>query len=398
MPSCPCRTSSCPRRSASASVRRCGFADLPPGYDHAAVGGFHNYHFTAANHRLPFLPDLPGATTVLEGFAPNLNKHLHVGHLKNLAVANALSRLLAPCRPVALLGASLGVLPEAVEELNAWFDLVGYHPQVTHDTDLPAGLVPTVPGTGTYAGCRVWPGPLGPVVVVRADGRPTYAYHDLAYAQLVGPDGYVTGSEQAGHFAALGLADRHLPLGLVLGPDGTKMQSSAGTPLLAGDALDLVIVRLDPTPEPRKLAWNILAATFLKSARATSTRFDPDAMTRPAAPGMYLTYTLAKVHSALTKAGVPLDSTESPADLTDGDVALLGLAAYADYYRLASAEAKDPAPLANYLPALAKGLAKAYARRTIRGGPAGYQYAVSRAYQALSAGMATLGLCPLVAV
>ncbi len=193
---------------------------MPPGYAYAFSNGFHNYHFTAANFKLPPLPASASQTVVLEGFAPNLNKKLHVGHLKNLAAANALARILQPCQPVAMLGASLGVLPGALENLHALFDFVGYHPQIAFDTDLPPGLVPTSPGTGAYAGCEVWHGPLGPVVVKKGNGQPTYAYHELAYAQLVQPDYYITGCEQKEHFAALRLADKHLPMGLVLGMDG----------------------------------------------------------------------------------------------------------------------------------------------------------------------------------
>jgi arginyl-tRNA synthetase len=331
---------------------------------------------------------------VLEGFAPNLNKKLHVGHLKNLAVANALSRILQPCRPVALLGASLGVLPGALEELLGLFDLVGYQPRTTLDTDLPAGLVPTEPGTGEYAGCQTWQGPLGPVVLVKSDGRPTYAYHDLAYAQFVQPDWYVTGREQQGHFAALGLAGKHLAMGLVLGPDGRKVKSRGGDPLLASEAFELVLGQLEPTPEPRKLAWNVLAYGFLQTALASSSKFDPVQMTRPSAPGMYLTFTLAKIHSALAKGGVSLEAGP-PAHLTDGDVALLGLASYAGYYLHQSREEKCPALLANYLLMLAKGLANVYARQSIKDGPPGFQFAVARAFRALEQGMVTLGLFPL---
>jgi arginyl-tRNA synthetase len=344
---------------------------------------------------LPPLPSSSAEPVVLEGFAPNLNKRLHVGHLKNLAVANALCRILQPCQPVALLGASLGVLPGALEELHALFDFVGYQPRVHLDTDLPAGLVPTVPGTGAYAGCQVWQGPLGPVVVVKSDGQPTYAYHDLAYACLVKPDWYITGREQQGHFAALGLAEKHLAMGLVLGPDGKKVKSSGGDPLLASEAFDLVIAQLDPTPEPRKLAWNVLAYGFLQKGLACSSKFDPVQMTRPAAPGMYLSYTLAKVHSALVKGGVPLDAVEPPAHLAEGDVVLLGLAAYADYYLHQAREEKDPAPLANYLLTLAKGLAGVYARQSIKGGLPGFQFAVAGAFLTLEKGMVTLGLFPL---
>ena len=310
-------------------------------------------------------------------------------------MANALSRILQPCQPVALLGASLGVLPGALEELHALFDFVGYHPRVHVDIDLPQNLVPAVPGAGAYAGCQVWQGPLGPVVVVKANGQPTYACHDLAYAQLVHPDWYVTGREQAGHFAALGLAEKHLAMGLVLGPDGKKVKSSGGDPLLAGEAFDLVIGQLDPTPEPKKLAWNILAYSFLLQSLGSTSKFDPVRMTKPTAPGMYLTYTLAKVHSALAKGGVRGGGNGSAPHLGDGDVHLLGLAAYGDYYLHQAAQAKDPAPLANHLLVLAKGLAKVYAKQSIKDGTAGFQFAVSQAFQALEGGMVSLGLFPL---
>jgi arginyl-tRNA synthetase len=228
-----------------------------------------------------------------------------------------------------------------------------------------------------------------------ADGSATYACHELAYARLVKPDWYITGCEQQGHYAALGLADKHLAMGLVLGPDGKKIKSSAGQPLLAAEAFDLVIDQLQPTPEPKKLAWNILAYSFLQTAIGSSTKFDPVQMTKPTAPGMYLTYTLAKVHSALQKGGVPLEGDEPPSHLADGDVKLLGLAAYAGYYQYQAAQTRDPAPIAGSLLTLASRLAKVYARQSIRGGPAGFQFAVAQAFQTLAKGMVLLGLFPL---
>jgi hypothetical protein len=83
----------------------------------------------------------------------------------------------------------------------------------------------------------------------------------------------------AGHFAALGLGRKHLPLGRVLGPDGRKVKSSGGQPLLAEKAFDLVVGKLAPTPEPKKLAWNVLAFGFLQSALGSACKFD-----RPPSP------------------------------------------------------------------------------------------------------------------
>jgi len=368
---------------------------LPPGYHYELKNGFHNYHFTPANFKLPPLKTAPPSLTILEGFAPNLNKKLHIGHLKNLAIANALARILHPCKPVAMLGASLGILPGALEELQEWFNFVGYQPSVLLDSQLPHGVVPTSAGTGKFAGCLIYEGPLGPVVVVKASGQPTYAYHDLAYAQIVKPDLYITGSEQKEHFAALGLADKHLPMGLVLGADGKKMSSSTGEAPLATEAFALVLAKLDATPEPKKLAWNILAYTFLLSSVSSNTKFDPVQMTNAQAPGMYVTYTLARTYSALAKANVVFDNDKPPPQLTDCDVELLGKAAYAEYYEQKAVQANDPAPLATYLLTLAKHIAKVYAKQSIKAGSAGYQFAVSQAFCALKNGMVKLGLFPL---
>jgi arginyl-tRNA synthetase len=130
----------------------------------------------------------------------------------------------------------------------------------------------------------------------------------------------------------------------------------------------------------------------------SNTKFDPVQMTKPTASGMYLTYTLARVHSALVKGGIPLEPGAPPSCLTDGDVKLLGLAAYADYYQYQAVAGKDPAPLANYLLTLAKGLAKVYANQSIKGGPPGFQFAVSQAFQKLEKGMVMIGLFPLYEV
>ncbi len=153
--------------------------------------------------------------------------------------------------------------------------------------------------------------------------------------------------------------------------------------------------QLEPAPEPKKLAWNILAYSFLQMAMESSNRFDPVQMTKPTAPGMYLTYTLARIHSALAKGSIPLDAIEPPACLTETDVGLQGLASYSEFYLYQAVETKDPAPLANYLLTLAKGLAKVYAKHSIKAGTAGFQFAVSGAFQTLKQGMTMLGLFPL---
>lgn len=145
---------------------------------------------------------------------------------------------------------------------------------------------------------QVWDGPHGPVPVVRADGRPLYAYHDLVFAKEVAPTYYVTGQEQREHFKALGLEKHHLPMGLVLGPDGKKLKSRDGTALPAVEAIGLVEANLNDTANKTKLAWNILAWNFLHVTRPQDVKFEVEKWTRPEAPGMHITYTHARIAKA----------------------------------------------------------------------------------------------------
>jgi hypothetical protein len=63
------------------------------GYRFEQVGPFYNYHFTKERFSWPFAPvEYPSVT--LDGFSPNLNKRLHVGHLRNLVLASSLRNIL----------------------------------------------------------------------------------------------------------------------------------------------------------------------------------------------------------------------------------------------------------------------------------------------------------------
>ena len=62
---------------------------LQPGYNLVKHGPFYNYHFTPDNYQWPErIPAQPQFK--IDGFSPNLNKKLHIGHLRNLVVASSL--------------------------------------------------------------------------------------------------------------------------------------------------------------------------------------------------------------------------------------------------------------------------------------------------------------------
>ena len=305
-------------------------------YREEQVGRFWNYYVTEDCQEWPEEIGQAGPF-IIDGFSPNLNKSLHVGHLRQLALAKSLQAILSqtvkPSRRlseqstfVALLGASQGVFKYAVDELNHWFDFVEYHPTLHYDVLMPRDqeIVPRYkknmpinsvfpmtdfngnPFPTVEESCEVWDGPNGPVVVVRSDGRPLYAFQDIAFAKTVGPTHYITGVEQKEHFQNLGLENKHLPMGLVLGEDGKKMKSRTGDSVTAKEVLQQIITQFELTPDPERLAWNVLAWNFLHVSRSQNVKFSPKEWTKPESPGMYITYTYARLKSALKDGIVPI--------------------------------------------------------------------------------------------
>ena len=158
---------------------------------------------------------------VFDGFSPNLNKELHIGHLKNLVIASAITNITSAI-PVAMLGAAKGINDSAVEAYKNWCSLANYNPKIYFDIELPPTSKILVDGTNEYIGCKMF----NDGVIYKSNGESTYAAHDLSFAELVSPDFYLTGQEQSTHFKSLGLGNKHIPMRLVLGKDGTKMKST----------------------------------------------------------------------------------------------------------------------------------------------------------------------------
>lgn len=391
---------------------------LPPelvqGYRLEVVGRFHNYHVTPERWDWPVTTDHTPRRIVIDGFSPNMNKELHVGHLRNLALARSLKSVLRHLNPtfVALLGCSLGVKKSALEGWKRWTTFTHYHPQVYYDVTLPQDVIetrePTVeevekrvidpnePGPD-FALPRLWDGPNGPVIVIRADGRHLYSFHDLTFAKEVGPTHYITGQEQKEHFANLGLADKHLPMGLVLGDDGKKLKSRDGTALLANDALELVIENLREMPDRNtslQVAWNVLVWNFLHAARETNLKFEVEKWVRPEAPGMYITYTCARVRKALHPytSGYYHEVGKRDGEITEEDAKLLGLSEQMIHYHNKAVEGMDPAPIANFAHDLARALGVAYEKERIREGRPVFVHVIRHALWRLEHCMSDLGM------
>ena len=379
-----------------------GFCAMKPldikGYRYEQVGMHHNYHFTQDNWSWPEKIELEESFNI-DAFAPNLNKQLHVGHLRQLSLAVAFKRLFPHARFVALLGKSIGYTDGAFEALQNWFDFTDYHPDITMDemmafVDEQENLIPKENGTGEYEGCKIWNGPKGPIVVRRSNGSATYALHDLVFANKVGPKYYITGEEQKEHFASLNLADKHLAMGLVLDANTKKkMKSRDGTAISATEVFSMVMDKLKETPCPKELAWNVLTWNFLHVSRSQNVIFDPDKWTLPDSPGMYISYTYARIYSALSKTTIAVDSVDE--DFTENDIALLGTTSYLTHWLIRSRKTMDFAILANYAHHLARKLGNAYHSESIKDGRTAFKIAVSSALVCLKNTMNYLGMFPL---
>lgn len=395
-------------------------------YREENLGRYWNYYVTTAHQEWPEHYEVRD-NYVIDGFSPNLNKSLHAGHLRQLAVANSLKGLLnygpKKAKFVSILGASQGVYKYATDALQGWFDFLEYKPEVYYDVLMPRDetIVPrrkVDDPDNKLHGCEIWDGPADPVIVVRADGRPTYAFHDIAFAKVVSPTHYVTGAEQREHFINLGLGDKHLSMGLILGADGKKLKSRGGSDEAKAETImEEVMGNLNECPEKRKLAWNVLAWNFLQVSRSQNVKYNPAEWTKTDAPGMYITYTYARVKKALTgigwchipphqmkciKKGLGNEETYSAwdgqkepdpvFDLTQDDADLIGFSNYYHYYRRRSVETMDSTQMATFTHDLARKLGKAYHKEKIQGGRYGFQYAVNYANFMLGRCLYSLGM------
>ena len=332
----------------------------------------------------------------IDGFSPNLNKKLHVGHLRQLAIANCLKSVLPHADFVSLLGTT-GILKQSVDDLNEWFNFLDFKPKLYYDALMPQDLeiVPRKNGEGDKEGALVWDGPHGPVVVMRkADEfgfrRTTYAFHDLAFAATVKPDYYLTGVEQVKHFHDLGLESKHLPMGLVMDADRKKLKSRNGDVFMAEDAFRLVQEAMQPVPDPKRIIWNVIAWNMLANSRTTYVQFEPERWVKPESPGMYISYTWARLKSALGS----VDS-EGSTEMNQSDVDLVGYSQYSYFHVIKTQATMDAVGLANYLYNLCRRVTKAYHSEKIRDGRPGFRFAIGKCFNVISYCMKMLGMFPI---
>lgn len=238
----------------------------------------------------------------VDGFSPNLNKNLHIGHLSNLIIASALQHLGVGENFISIMGDTLegDVKPEDAllaynticKEFNYNLGDILFASNMKYEGNLLKD------GEGKYEGTKIFELSNEKIVGIKSDGSTSYFYQDVALAShLNGSTLYLTGFEQANHFKLLGElfpSNNHKGLGLVM-IDGQKMSSRDGNVIYASEAIDKLMLKFNDN----KVVANVLKGQILKSKLDSVKNIDTKNLDNPKnSPGLYLSYTAARFNSA----------------------------------------------------------------------------------------------------
>jgi arginyl-tRNA synthetase len=239
----------------------------------------------------------------IDGFSPNLNKHLHLGHLSNFVLAKAFQKMKVGKKFIAIFG---DTLTGNVSKDNA-LDMYQHYCQL-FDYKIDKSFFASdmklsdfsflEAGTEEYHGTKIFNIDNEKVVAIKSDGLTTYMYQDIALAQELNASTlYMTGFEQDQHFKNLKKLYKqidHIGLGLVY-LNNKKMSSSEGNIIFINDFINALKEKFDDY----KLIWNILAGVILKSEPESIKKIDTNVITNvKLSSGLYVSYTMAKMNSA----------------------------------------------------------------------------------------------------
>lgn len=239
----------------------------------------------------------------MDGFSPNLNKKLHIGHFSNLVIGKAFKSLGVCEKTVSIYG---DTLDGEVKKEDAIQALAKYQNDFQFFTDksLMASEVKysgslLKDGTGDYEGTKIFDVGEDKIVGIKSTGQTSYFYQDVSLAEMLNaPTLYLTGKEQCNHFNMLkGLFPNthHIGLGLVK-VSGLKMASRIGNVILIEDFINQVKETFNSNLQ---LIYNVFAGFVLKSNPDVDKAINLDIISNPKnSAGLYLSYTMARLKSA----------------------------------------------------------------------------------------------------
>jgi len=237
----------------------------------------------------------------MDGFSPNLNKNLHVGHLSNLIIASSFQSM-GVSSTISIMGDTLDGdvdQKETFEEYENICNIFNYKlGDVYYASKMEYKGNLLKDGDGDYKGTKIFEIGDEKIVGVKSNGSTSYFYQDVSLATHLNKNTlYLTGFEQNNHFETLSKivpTVSHVGLGLVM-IDGQKMSSREGNVIFASD----IIEKFKSEFDDEKIAINILKGQILKSKPDSIKNIDTKNIDNPkTSPGLYLSYTTARLNSA----------------------------------------------------------------------------------------------------
>lgn len=247
--------------------------------------------------------EIPTPYEYVDGFSPNLNKDLHIGHLSNLVIANAFQKLGVGNKFIAILGDTLEGKVNKETSLEKYKSYCNDFDYKVSDIFFASKMKLKnqsllTKGDGEYSDTKIFKIGDEKIVGVKSNGNTSYFYQDVALAEhLNNSTLYLTGFEQDNHFNSLKKLfphTNHIGLGLVM-LNGQKMSSSLGNVLYLEDFINELLSQFNNNIQ---LVYNILAGQILKSKPNQIKSIDSKLILNPKQSiGLYLSYTLASVKS-----------------------------------------------------------------------------------------------------
>lgn len=245
----------------------------------------------------------------MDGFSPNLNKHLHIGHFSNLVLAKAFQKLGLAENSISILGDTLSGDVSKEEALAKFYENCEKFDykvdEVYFASEMKCDESKFVDGEGEYEGTKVVEAGKNKIVAIKKDGSSSYFYQDICLASILNDETlYLTGYEQANHFATLKTIYphvNHVGLGLVKFQSSKvegngKMSTRLGNVIFMSDLMNDLMVEFEGN---EKLCYNIFAGYILKNHPKSDKIFNMDTIKNPKnSPGLYLSYTVARLKSA----------------------------------------------------------------------------------------------------
>lgn len=260
--------------------------------------------------------DIPATYKYLDGFSPNLNKNLHIGHFSNLVLGKAFKSLGICENTVSIYGDTLkgDISSEtALSKLNQYLEDFEFNIDKKYLASEMIYHKPLIDGTGEYEGTKIFEIGVQKIVGIKSDGSTSYFYQDVALAEMLNNTTlYLTGKEQTSHFELLNMIypnTQHIGLGLVK-LNSKKMSSRKNNVIFMQDIIDELLPLFDNNIH---LVYNVFAGMILKSRPNVDKNINMDIVKNPKeSAGLYISYTMARLNSAgcVLKANNDYTSTE----------------------------------------------------------------------------------------